>query len=198
MYHLIGDPRTRTFRVMWLMEELGLDYTHDPASPRSDAVTAASHLGKIPVLMDGDTAISDSVAIMTYLADKHEGCTHPAGTLARAQQDAVTFQVLDELDAVLWTAARHSFVLPPEQRVPDVKNSLKWEFDRNIARFAARLTGPFAAGDAFTLTDVLAAHCINWAYSAKFRITDHSVLDYAKTMRARPSYLAADSRAKQI
>ncbi|KNG93513.1 glutathione S-transferase family protein [Pseudaestuariivita atlantica] len=195
MYRLIGLPRTRTFRVMWLMEELALDYIHEPHPPQSDDVLKASHLGKIPVLIDGEDAISDSVAIMTYLADKHGGCTHPAGTIARARQDAVTNQVIDELDAVLWTAARHSFILPKEHRVPAIKDSLRWEFDRNAERLAARLDGPFIAGDRFTIADILATHCLNWAYSAKFMVGNRALLDYAKEMRARPGYKAADARA---
>ena len=53
----------------------------------------------------------------------------------------------DEIDALLWTAARHSFVLPADKRVPDVKDSLKWEFARNLDRITDQISGPFLMGD---------------------------------------------------
>jgi glutathione S-transferase len=89
---------------------------------------------------------------------------------------------------VLWTAARHSFVLPEEQRVPEVKPALKWEFNRNISRMADQITTPFAAGDTFTIADILLTHCLNWAKSAKFDVENEKMLAYADTMRARDAY----------
>ena len=103
--------------------------------------------GKVPVFKDGDLVLTDSTAIMTYLADKHGGLTHAAGTPDRARQDALTHCILDEIDAVLWTAARHSFILPKEQRVADVKPSLMWEYAHNIERLMNRLEGPYLMGD---------------------------------------------------
>lgn len=35
MYKVIGSPKTRAFRVFWMLEELGVDYEIDPAMPRS-------------------------------------------------------------------------------------------------------------------------------------------------------------------
>ena len=60
--------------------------------------------------------------------------------MARARQDSVVHMLLDEFDAVLWTSARHSFILPEERRLPEIKDSLKWEF-------ATSVDGVFAAGD---------------------------------------------------
>ena len=116
MYTVIGGIRSRTLRVLWMLEELGLEYTHHAAAPRSDEVTALYPAGKIPVLLDGETPITDSTAILTYLADKHGQLTYPAGTTTRAIQDGHTHFILDEIDALLWTAARHSFILPEELR----------------------------------------------------------------------------------
>lgn len=94
-YTVYGAVRSRAFRVLWLLEELGLDYSHVPAGPQSEEIRKISPLGKIPVLVEGDAVLRDSTAILTYLADKHGGFTHPAGTIARAQQDAWTFRILD-------------------------------------------------------------------------------------------------------
>ena len=55
------------------------------------------------------------------------------------------------MDAVLWTAARHSFVLPEEHRVPEIKGPLRWEFARTCTRLAERLA---AALGMLTETDL--------------------------------------------
>ena len=104
MYKLIGSVKSRAFRVLWLFEELGLPYKHLNVGPHSEEVLRYNPSGKVPVLIDGDTVISDSTAIMTYLADKHCGLTAKAGTLERAKQDALLHQILDEIDAALWVA----------------------------------------------------------------------------------------------
>lgn len=196
MYTVIGKPQTRAFRVIWALEELGQDYTLNPAAPHSPDVLEVNPVGKVPILVEDGKAITDSSAILTYLADKHGGLTAPAGTMARAQQDSFTHQFLDELDAVLWAAARHSFALPEDRRVPEVKESLKWEFERNFKRIESQLTGPFIVGDQFTIADIVLVHCMTWAYAAKFPIESEKLLDYSKAMRSREGFQRAMGRSK--
>ena len=191
MYTVIGGTKTRAFRVMWMLEELGQPYDLTPAAPRSDEAREYNPSGKIPALLDGDEVLTDSVAIMTYLADKHGALTAPAGTPARARQDAMTFWLIDEFDAVLWAAAKHSFVFPEEARVPAIKDSLKAEFERAAKTLSDRLEGPFLMGDQITLPDLLAVHCINWSIGAKFPRLDDKLNLWAKSLRERPAFLAA-------
>lgn len=188
MYTVIGANKTRAFRVVWMLEELEQPYTQDPCGPRSPVALTHNPSGKVPVLLEGDQAITDSTAILTYLADKHGQLTALAGTIARARQDAMTHLILDELDAVLWTAARHSFVLPEDRRVPQVKESLKWEFGESLARVADRIQGEWVMGDEFTLPDILLAHCLSWARAAKFDVTDPDLLTYLRRATERPAY----------
>lgn len=188
MYEIYGIPLTRTFRVLWLLEELGADYRHHPHRPHSGPVRDRNPSGKVPVMVEDGEAITDSTAIMTYLADKHRRLTHPAGTLARARQDALTNRLLDEFDALLWAASRHSFILPEERRCPEVKPSLKWEFERNLARLADEIPGPFLQGADMTIADIICTHCLNWAYAAKFPVDNPVMLDYGKRMRQRPAF----------
>ena len=194
MYQVIGGTQSRAFRVMWALEELGQDYEHLAVKPHTPEALAANPSGKIPALRDGEACLTDSTAIITYLADKHGALTAPAGTLDRARQDGVMHMVLDELDAVLWTAARHSFVLPEDRRVPAVKPSLAWEFERNARRLADTIAGPFVMGERFTIVDIVATHCLNWAFSAKFEIPDPRLVDYAKAMRGREAFKRAAGR----
>lgn len=194
---LVGTAGSRAFRVLWMLEELGLPYTHVPAAPRSPEAFAVNPAGKVPVLLAEGAAITDSTAILHYLADRHGRLAHPAGTLARARQDSLTHFLLDELDSVLWTAARHSFVLPPERRVAAVKESLRWEYGRSLDALAARLgAGPFLTGAAITVPDIVAGHCLRWAEVARFPPAPAPVQEYAARLRSRPAWAAAAARAR--
>ncbi len=188
MYKVIGKPMTRTFRVLWALEELEQPYELEDAAPQSAEIRAYNPSGKVPALVVDGTTVTDSVAIITYLADKHGVLTAPAGTLARAQQDSITNMLNDEMDALLWMAARHSFALPEEQRVPAIKESLRWEFARSVSRVEARLTDEFIAGDRFSIADILLTHCLNWARGAKFEVESDALLAYGKRMRAREAF----------
>ena len=188
MYEVFGTPASRAFRVLWALEELGEAYTLTHAKPRDPVVSAVYPVGKVPVLRVGDDIITDSTAILTYLADKHGRLLAPAGSIERAKQDAITHAVLDEIDAVLWASARHSFVLPEDKRVPEVKESLRWEFNRNVNRLADRITTEFAAGDTFSIADIILTHCLNWSISAKFDYDNKQMAEYAHRMRERAAF----------
>lgn len=194
MYQVIGGVKSRAFRVIWMLEELEEPFSVEDVKPHSDLARSANATGKIPALKVDSTCLTDSSAIMTYLADRHQALTYPAGTLERAHQDAMLHRILDELDAVLWTAARHSFVLPEDERVPDVKDSLKQEFLRNTDHLAEALQGPFVMGEKMTIADIVLTHCLNWAHVARFPAPDQRLSAYAKTMRSRPAFQRALAR----
>ena len=192
MYTVIGNPRSRTVRVLWLLQEMGVEYDHESIAPHSDEARAANPVGKIPVLLDGDHAFTDSTAILTYLADKHGQFTFAAGTQERAIQDGHTNFLLDEFDACLWAAGRHARYLPEERRVPAVIDSLKWEFERSRRRFVDRLgAGPFLMGDTMTIADIVAAHCGRWAKGTEFPVDQPEFTEYVDRMVARPAFRRA-------
>jgi len=82
---LFWAPQTRSSRAVWLLEEAGVDYERELVDIRgsdrhdSDEFRAASPMGKVPALVDGDVQMSESAAIALYVADRY--C---AGTLAPA------------------------------------------------------------------------------------------------------------------
>ncbi|GGB39972.1 glutathione S-transferase [Roseibium aquae] len=192
MYKIIGFPRSRAMRVMWLLEELEQPYEIDPAKPHSEAITAVNPSGKVPALVDGGAVLTESVAICTYLADKHGQFTFPAGTLERARQDAFTQFAVDVLEGALWTAAKNSFVHPETLRVPEIKRLCKAEFSAGLEHLGRMLgQGPYVMGETFTLPDIILGHCGGWAVTAKFDLPkDGPVYDYFKRLRARPAYRA--------
>jgi glutathione S-transferase len=191
MYKVIGSVNTRAFRVIWMLEELGQPYELILAPPASEEARKYNPTGKVPALLDGDELLTDSAAIMQYLADKHGALTAPAGTIERARQDAMLFWLVDEFDAILWAAAKHSFVFPESMRVPVIKDSLKAEFARAATNLADRLDGPFLMGDTITVPDLLAVHCINWSIGARFPKVDERLGAWADSLRKRPAFKAA-------
>ncbi|QIK39451.1 glutathione S-transferase family protein [Pontivivens nitratireducens] len=193
---LIGYPQSRAMRVMWMLEELELDYDLVPARPHAPEICAVNPSGKVPALRVDDVVLTDSVAICQFLADREGKLTAPAGTIARATQDGHTQFICDEVDGALWIAAKHSFALPEELRIKGVKDTARFEFIRAMERVETRLgQGPYLAGDAFAVPDVILAHCLSWAKSAKFETGSEIVDAYGKRCRARPAFRRALERA---
>ena len=193
MYEVIGSSASRTFRVLWMLEELDIPYTHLPAAPQSEDARAANPSGKVPVLRENGGYISDSLAIMAYLGDVSEDLTFPAGSFERARQDALTYRIADELDSALWVAARHSFVLPHEMRVPEVKVTLKWEYERNLGFLADEVSGTYLMGEQMTVPDIVLTHCLRWARAARFPEPPDELGAYLDRMEARPALRRAAS-----
>ena len=193
MYTLVGSPKTRAFRVLWMLEELGLEYKLTPDYPHGEEIKRLNPTGKVPVLIEDDAAIIDSVAIIQYLADKHGQFTYAAGTVERAHQDSMLHFINDEIDGCLWTAARNTFILPEEKRVPEIKETLRWEFSRSIKALEKRLgDNTYLMGEEMTVPDIVLAHCGGWARNAGFDAGDGPIRAYIKRMIGREGYKRAD------
>ena len=72
LHHCVS---ARSFRPLWMLEELGLPYTLRmlPFPPRALArhFLADNPLGTVPLLVDGDTRMTESAAMCQYLAARH-------------------------------------------------------------------------------------------------------------------------------
>jgi glutathione S-transferase len=179
-----------------MLEELGVAHQVTPSKARAAEVFEIHASGKVPVLIEDGHIIPDSTAILTYLADKHGALTHPAGTIARAQQDAVTQRILDVLEAPLWLATRHSFILPKDQRMPEVIPALVRDFTKGLAKLGDELSTDYIAGDQFTIADIVMVHVMSWAIFMKFPLEHEGLKAYSKRVRARPAYFATQTAAK--
>ena len=192
MYTVIGSPKTRAIRVIWMLEELGVPYSLDPVPPRDAKLAAINPSGKVPILKDGEDYVIDSVAILQYLADKHGKLTNTAGTIARAHQDSWTHFAADDIEYGLWTAAKHKFVLPAELRCADVKPACIHDFDRAMSAFSQRLgDNTYVMGDAFTVPDIVLGHCAGWASSMGWTLPDGNAGTYFTRVRERPAAIRA-------
>ncbi len=92
---LFWAPQTRSTRAIWMLEEAGIKYEMElvdirsPDRKNSKEFLAASPMGKVPAIIDGDVAMSESAAICIYVADRYA-----AGKLAPAIDDASRGQYL--------------------------------------------------------------------------------------------------------
>jgi len=72
---LFHAPRTRSQKVMWMLEEMGLDYEVRPVAfmeRDSDAeFLALNPAGFLPVMKDDDTVLLESAAMMEYIAARY-------------------------------------------------------------------------------------------------------------------------------
>ncbi|MFT4911885.1 MAG: glutathione S-transferase [Brevundimonas sp.] len=89
--HHLNDSRSQ--RVLWLLEELGLPYEvkryqRDPKTSLAPAALKAIHpLGKSPVIEDGDIRVAETGAIIDYLLEAHgNGRLKPAAGTAEARR----------------------------------------------------------------------------------------------------------------
>ncbi|WP_417518298.1 glutathione S-transferase family protein [Minwuia sp.] len=198
MYQVVGKPNSRVMRIIWMLEELGEPYEIIVAAQHTDEVTKGNPGGKMPVLRDGGTIIPDSVAICTYLADKHGKLTAPAGTPERGRQDAMTQFCVDEVEGALWTAAKNDFIHPEEVRTPEIRKTCEHEFAKAMRTLEKHLADrEFVTGAAFTVPDLLLGHCAGWAKGAKFSIPEGPVEDYFARVRGRDALKRAVQRGKE-
>ncbi len=184
-----GRKESRAFRVLWMLEELGLAYEYHPSKPHSEELVRIHPKGKIPVAIIDSVVIADSTAILTYLAETNDSFTFQTGTREKAKQDGLTFMILDELETCVWNAAKHSFVLPLEKRIKTLKPTLKWEFSKALEYISHNLDlGNYLMGTTMTIPDFLLTHCLDWAIAAKFDTFPDTISTYHTRMVQRPSY----------
>ena len=88
MLKVYFTPGTRAGRVVWLLEELGLDYDVDILPFTKEGLKSPEHrsrhaLGRVPVLEDGDISIFESGAIIQYILERYKDGGTAAGKPVR-------------------------------------------------------------------------------------------------------------------
>ena len=106
---------TRAGRVIWLLEELGLDYDVNIMPFTKDGLKSSEHrarhtLGRVPVLEDGDISIFESGAIVDYILERHKnGGLKPAPSAAEFPGYLQWFHYCEGM-------VMQKFLLPPDRR----------------------------------------------------------------------------------
>ena len=190
---LYGMAQSRSFRALWALEESGLDYEYvaiklfgDPAD--ADSAQNAAYLtlnvqGKVPTLVHQDLVLTESVAILNHIARQapDSELLPPVDTVSYAHHDELVCFILAELEQPLWSNGKHRFALPPEQRIPQMLETAKFEFAKAVSTLDKLLGDDFSAaedfaiGNKFSMTDLLLAHTFNWAIRFKFDVPEKYV-----------------------
>ncbi len=148
-----------SLRPWLLMKALGMPFV-DRIEPFRAAVNtdfaAFSPSAKVPVLIDGDRVIHDSLAITMYLAERHEG-VWPVDPDARAWAQCAVAEMHSGFGAL-----RHDCAMNVGVRVRSkpMSDALKADVARIAALFAEgvdRFGGPWLAGDKLTAADAFFA-----------------------------------------
>ncbi len=198
---LYGYRNGRTLRALWALEEVQAEYEYvevDVLHGEGRAVwfLALNPAGKVPVLVDGSLVLSESAAICMHLADRFpaHGLLPAPGTPARSRCYQWISFVVTELDAALWTIAKHRFALPREHRVPEVVATAAWEFERQAAVLDGALRDREYLCDTFTVADILAVHVLLWAESARIALPA-TLVPYVHRLTQREAYRRAQQAA---
>lgn len=154
---------TRDLRVLWALEEMGLPYeivgmdhpNHDLDSP---SYRALNPFGQIPVIDDEGVVVSESGAILLYLARK-SGKLMPGGLGAEAQVLRWCFAALTTVELPvlsLW------FVNLSGGKGGEPSKALQGWAEMRLAQLDGWLqTREFVATDDFTVADILMTHVVD-------------------------------------
>lgn len=203
MMRLYGCANSRSLRALWALEHAGADYEYVPVDlfrgeGRSAAFLALNPAGKVPVLVDAGTTVTESFAIVTYVGEKYGASGLVPGTLAaRAHYWRWCSFVLTELEQPLWAIARHRFILPKPQRLPQIEPLETGAFAAAAGLLAAHLEGrEYVLDEGFSGADILAGHTLAWAKSARVPL-GHAVLEsYLERVNGLPALRSARERER--
>jgi glutathione S-transferase len=167
---LYGFPPTRSIRVLWTLRELDVEFEFVNVDPtkgdlRQPEFLALNPAGKLPVLVDGDLVLTESIAIVLYLAEKYpEKDLLPSALRARAEVYRWLFFTATELEQPIWRIARHTVLYPPEKRLAAEIPIARQDFLDMAAVMEKHMDGrQFLVGDNVTVADFVAAYTLDMA-----------------------------------
>ncbi|MDP3083369.1 MAG: glutathione S-transferase [Rubrivivax sp.] len=209
LHHL---DNSRSQRVLWLLEELGLPYEvkhykRDPKTMLAPAELRQVHaLGKSPVISDGDVTVAESGAIVEYLLDAHGGgrLRPPAGTpegraftywLHFAEGSAMPPLLMKLVFDKVRTAPVPFFIKPVVKGIADkvTKSFIAPNIRRQLDFMEAELaTRPWFAGAEFSAADIQMSFPLEAAASrGGLDAGRPQLLDWLARIHARPAYQRA-------
>jgi glutathione S-transferase/3-isopropylmalate dehydratase len=189
----------RGFRVVWLLEEMGLAYRLRDvdllAGVENDPeFLAINPAGFIPALRDGDVTMVESIAIMEYLLGRYG-----PSPLAPAAQDAAfpAYQQFLHLGEAGLAAAIY-FVSGARHMAPEAERD-NWSARQALDVFTTRLTlvtrrlaeAPYMAGGLFTAADISVGYALEMARKNAGIALGEAEQEYITRLRQRDGYRRA-------
>jgi glutathione S-transferase len=203
MITVFGGQTSRSLRVVWLMEEMGLPYRVrqvDMFAYETDAeFLAANPAAYIPVLVDGDVTMVESIAMLQYLIARY-GPT----PLAPAPDDAafpayLQFLHMGEagLATLMMPAVVSGFMAPEAER----RNwGAAWALrmaEKRLDLVRAQLArAPYLAGDAFTAADISVTYALQLGQRAAGVVLGEGLEAYLARTTGRDAYHRALDRSQ--
>ncbi len=194
MMKLYGTPPTRALRVMWLLNELGIEYETVAVDlmhgeHRKRDFLAVNPAAKVPVLVDGNLVLTESASIQLYLAEKYpEAGLIPESVEDRAQMYRWIFFLVTEIEQPLWRIARHRFLYEEDKRLPRDIDLASEECLQMVAVLEQHMAGrEFMVGDRLSVADFNAAYTLDWANEAQMLDGTPRLRKYLKSMYDRPT-----------
>ncbi|WP_315837834.1 glutathione S-transferase family protein [Bradyrhizobium prioriisuperbiae] len=196
LYHCAA---ARSFRPLWTLEELGLPYELKmlPFPPRvlAKEYLGLNPLGTIPLMLDGDTRMTESAGICQYLVTKY-GPTPLAITPEEPGYGAfINFLHFGEATLTFpqTLVLRYTQLEPEERRNPQVAaDYAKWFFGRLRAIEALTSEQEFLCGGRFTAADVSVGYALLLATRIGIaKDFGPAVRSYWERLRQRDGYLRA-------
>jgi glutathione S-transferase len=205
--HHLNNSRSQ--RILWLLEELGLDYQikkyeRDAKTMLAPPELRAVHpLGKSPVITDGDTMVAESGAIIEYLIERYgQGkFIPPAGSpdklrytyfMHYAEGSAMTPLLMKLVFDKVETSPMPFFAKPIARGIAQkVKKSyIMPQILQHLQYLESELASrPWFAGDEFSGADIQVSFVLE-AASARGGLGDKypKLFDFLKRIHARPAY----------
>jgi len=199
MLKLHFAPNSRAGRIVWLLEELGLDYeinkmAFHPKDLKSDEHRARHPLGRIPVLDDGDVSIYESGAIVEYILERHKnGGLKPAVDAPEFPEYLQWFHYCEGMVMPpINTIVVHTLLLPPDRQDAGVRDQAKRLLTKSWGPVDEALAGKdYLVGD-FSAADIMLGHAA-FMSNRLGCVSDEMVnlKAYVDRIEARPNFQTA-------
>lgn len=150
---------------------------------------------KVPILVDGETTVWESLAIMEYVAEKYpDRGLWPEHPVARAKARSIACEMLSGFTALRGAFPMH---MAREPKAYPVNDDVQKDLNRITKIWGQCLAdhgGPFLFGD-FTIVDAMFAPVANRIHI--YELSDDSITQqYSSTIRAMPAYQAWQEAGK--
>ena len=187
----VAHANTRDLRVLWALEEMALPYeivgmdhpNHDLDSP---AFRAMNPFGQLPVIDDDGVVISESGAILLYLARK-SGKLMPRDLAGEAQVLRWSFTALTTIEVPLLSLW---FVNVVGGKGSKPSEALQGWSEMRLKNLDGWLAGrTFIATDDFTVADILMTHVLDATSTDKEMLKPHAnIVAYRARCTERPAW----------
>jgi glutathione S-transferase len=197
LYHA---PLTRSLRVRWLLEELGVDYELAQldfmgGDLKKPDYLAKHPLGKVPTLEIDGITLWESGAMVEYLCEKYGKLAPLPGSPKRAE--FLQWVHFSEATAMppLGSFFQNAFIKPEAERIAAVVPEAKESVGKWLAVLDAHLKGrKYLLGDEFTAADVMMGYTVNGAkFGGILDARYPNVEAYLTRLSERPAFQKASS-----